>query len=98
VIVSILLFFGGLTKGRIGCDGNTAFARSRGRRANRHRTSIGPERGGYLTCKDGSTSLRDPQYATVLVIEPGDNRIALVTCDLRSFVSTCAGETRAPEM
>jgi hypothetical protein len=31
-------------------------------------------------------------YATVLVIETGENSLALVTCDLRSFVSTRVGE------
>src|ERR1700724_1960276 len=53
---------------------------------------IGHEMGGYSDRKHGSTGLHDPLYATVLVIESGDTTIALVTCDLRSFVSTRVGE------
>jgi neutral/alkaline ceramidase-like enzyme len=53
---------------------------------------IGHEMGGYSARKHGSTGLHDSLYATVLVIETGDNSIALVTCDLRSFVSTRVGE------
>src|ERR1700692_190653 len=53
---------------------------------------IGHEMGGYSARKHGSTGLHDPLYATVLVIESGNNSIALVTCDLRSFVSTRVGE------
>jgi len=53
---------------------------------------IGHEMGGYAARKHGSTGLHDPLYATVLVIESGDNSLALVTCDLRSFVSTRVGE------
>jgi neutral ceramidase len=53
---------------------------------------IGHEMGGYAARKHGSTGLHDPLYATVLVIESGDDSIALVTCDLRSFVSTRVGE------
>jgi neutral ceramidase len=49
---------------------------------------IGHEMGGYSARKHASTGLHDPLYATVLVIESGNNSIALVTCDLRSFVST----------
>ena len=48
--------------------------------------------GGYSAREHGSTGLHDPLYATVLVIEAGGNNIALVTCDLRSFVSTRVGE------
>jgi neutral ceramidase len=53
---------------------------------------IGHEMGGYSARKHGSTGLHDPLFATVLVIENGSNSIALVTCDLRSFVSTRVGE------
>jgi Neutral/alkaline non-lysosomal ceramidase, N-terminal len=53
---------------------------------------IGHQMGGYAARKHGSTGLHDPLYATVLVIEEGDNSVALVTCDLRSFVSTRVGE------
>ncbi len=53
---------------------------------------VGHEMGGYAARKHGSTGLHDPLYATVLVIESGDNSIALVSCDLRSFVSTRVGE------
>lgn len=53
---------------------------------------IGHEMGGYSSRKHGSTGLHDPLYATVLLIESGDDSIALVTCDLRSFVSTRVGE------
>ena len=53
---------------------------------------IGHEMGGYAARQHGSTGLHDPLYATVLVIETVDNSIALVTCDLRSFVSTRVGE------
>ena len=53
---------------------------------------VGHEMGGYTARKHGSTGIHDRLYATVLVIESGDNSIALVTCDLRSFVSTRVGE------
>jgi hypothetical protein len=53
---------------------------------------IGHEMGGYPARKHGSTGLHDPLYATVLVLESVGNSIALVTCDLRSFVSTRVGE------
>ena len=53
---------------------------------------IGHEMGGYAARKHGSTGIHDPLYATVLVIESGENSIALITCDLRSFVSTRVGE------
>jgi hypothetical protein len=48
--------------------------------------------GGYSERKHGATGLHDPLYATVLVIESADNSLALVTCDLRSFVSTRVGD------
>src|SRR5258708_641438 len=48
--------------------------------------------GGYSERKLPATGTHDPLYGTVLVIESGDNSLALVTCDLRSFVSTRVGE------
>jgi neutral ceramidase len=53
---------------------------------------VGHDMGGYSARKHGSTGLHDPLYATVLVIETANNSLALVTCDLRSFVSTRVGE------
>jgi neutral ceramidase len=53
---------------------------------------VGHVMGGYAARKHGSTGIHDPLYATVLVIETSDNSLALVTCDLRSFVSTRVGE------
>ncbi len=49
---------------------------------------IGHPMGGYSERKGNATGTHDPLYATVLVIESGDTSLALVTCDLRSFVST----------
>jgi len=48
--------------------------------------------GGYSDRKGNATGTHDPLYATVLVIESGDQTLALVTCDLRSFVSTRVGD------
>lgn len=48
--------------------------------------------GGYAARTHNSTGLHDPLYATVLVIQSGGTTLALVTCDLRSFVSTRVGE------
>src|ERR1700685_79199 len=53
---------------------------------------VGHPMGGYSERKHGATGTHDPLYATVLVIESGENNLALVTCDLRSFVSTRVGE------
>src|ERR1017187_7732700 len=53
---------------------------------------VGHAMGGYSERKGAATGTHDPLFATVLVIESGDNSIALVTCDLRSFVSTRVGE------
>jgi hypothetical protein len=53
---------------------------------------IGHEMGGYSERKHGATGVHDPLYATVLLIESGKTSIALVTCDLRSFVSTRVGD------
>jgi neutral ceramidase len=48
--------------------------------------------GGYSDRKQGATGTHDPLYATVLVVESGGEQLALVTCDLRSFVSTRVGD------
>ena len=53
---------------------------------------VGHQMGGYADRKQGATGTHDPLYATVLVIESGDSSLAIVTCDLRSFVSTRVGE------
>src|ERR1700731_4135021 len=53
---------------------------------------VGHAMGGYSERKQGATGTHDPLFATVLVIESGDNSLALVTCDLRSFVSTRVGD------
>jgi neutral ceramidase len=53
---------------------------------------IGHAMGGYAARKGSATGIHDPLYATVLVMESGDRSLALVTCDLRSFVSTRVGE------
>ena len=47
--------------------------------------------GGYGNRTAGATGTHDPLYATVLLLESGETRLALVTCDLRSFVSTRVG-------
>jgi neutral ceramidase len=56
---------------------------------------VGHEMGGYAARTHGSTGTHDPLYATVLLIESGNNSIALITCDLRSFVSTRVGQLAA---
>lgn len=48
--------------------------------------------GGYAARKGAATGTHDPLLATVLVIESGGTKLALVTADLRSFVSTRVGE------
>ena len=53
---------------------------------------VGHVMGGYSDRKQNATGTHDPLHATVLVIESGDTSLALVTCDLRSFVSTRVGE------
>jgi len=53
---------------------------------------VGHPMGGYSDRKQNATGTHDPLYATVLVLESGDESLALVTCDLRSFVSTRVGE------
>src|ERR1700680_2476455 len=49
---------------------------------------IGHEMGGYSARTHGATGTHDPLFATVLIIADAKNSLALVTCDLRSFVST----------
>ncbi len=53
---------------------------------------VGHAMGGYSDRKGNATGTHDPLYATVLVLESNGNSIALVTADLRSFVSTRVGE------
>src|ERR1051326_485170 len=53
---------------------------------------VGHPMGGYSDRKQNATGTHDPLYATVLVLESGNESLALVTCDLRSFVSTRVGE------
>lgn len=53
---------------------------------------VGHAMGGYSDRKGNATGTHDPLYATVLVIESAGNSLALVTCDLRSFISTRVGE------
>src|SRR5690349_20106640 len=53
---------------------------------------VGHVMGGYSDRKQNAAGTHDPLYATVLVVESGDDSLALVTCDLRSFVSTRVGE------
>jgi neutral ceramidase len=48
--------------------------------------------GGYSARKGNATGTHDPLYATVLVLESGGTKLALVTADLRSFVSTRVGD------
>src|SRR5579864_8144222 len=53
---------------------------------------VGHVMGGYSERKGNATGTHDPLFATVIVIESGGNSLALVTCDLRSFVSTRVGD------
>ncbi|MBZ5602770.1 MAG: neutral/alkaline non-lysosomal ceramidase N-terminal domain-containing protein [Acidobacteriia bacterium] len=53
---------------------------------------VGHEMGGYSARKGNATGTHDPLYATVLILESGGNSVALVTADLRSFVSTRVGD------
>jgi neutral ceramidase len=43
--------------------------------------------GGYAARQGPSTGVHDPLYATVLLLRSGDQSVALVSCDLRSFPS-----------
>src|SRR5580658_10668435 len=58
---------------------------------------VGHAMGGYSDRKGNATGTHDPLFATVLVLESRSDAgvvetLALVTCDLRSFVSTRVGE------
>src|SRR5579864_5488565 len=53
---------------------------------------VGHPMGGYSERKGNATGTHDPLYATVLVLESGSSSVALVTADLRSFVSTRVGD------
>ena len=53
---------------------------------------VGHAMGGYTARKGNAAGTHDPLYATVLVLESGGTRLALVTADLRSFVSTRVGQ------
>jgi len=51
---------------------------------------------GYGSRKDGATRILDPLYARVLVLEAGDQRVALVVCDLgRPFAPAWIEHLRA---
>lgn len=53
---------------------------------------LGHVMGGYSARKGNAAGTHDPLYATVLVLEENGASLALVTADLRSFVSTRVGE------
>jgi neutral ceramidase len=53
---------------------------------------IGHAMGGYSDRKGNAAGTHDPLYATALVLESGGESIAIVACDLRSFVSTRVGD------
>jgi neutral ceramidase len=58
---------------------------------------VGHAMGGYSDRKGNATGTHDPLFATVLVLESRSDSgvietLALVTCDLRSFVSTRVGD------
>jgi neutral ceramidase len=53
---------------------------------------VGHEMGGYSARKGNATGTHDPLFATVIVLESGNQSLALVTADLRSFVSTRVGD------
>lgn len=53
---------------------------------------VGHEMGGYSARKGTATGTHDPLFATVIVLESGTQTLAIVTADLRSFVSTRVGE------
>ncbi len=53
---------------------------------------VGHAMGGYSDRKGNATGTHDPLYATVLVIQSGPASVAMVTADLRSFVSTRVGD------
>ena len=53
---------------------------------------VGHAMGGYSARKGNATGTHDPLSATVLVVESGGSKLAIVAADLRSFVSTRVGE------
>jgi neutral ceramidase len=68
-------------------------------RAGLARVEITPPKGhamaGYLERTHTATGVHDPLYATVLLLDSGTASLALVACDLESFVSTrVAAEAR----
>ena len=70
-----------------------------GLRAGVARVDITPPKGhpmaGYSERTHGATGVRDPLYATVLLLESGSTTAALIACDLASFTSTrIAAEAR----
>jgi neutral ceramidase len=71
-------------------------ASAAGLRAGVARVDITPPKGhamgGYTERTRGASGTHDPLYATVLLLDSGVTSLALVTCDLRSFVSTRVGE------
>ena len=48
---------------------------------------LGHPMGGYGNRKGGVASVHDPLRARVLVLKSGEESVAIVTCDLRSFVA-----------
>ena len=50
---------------------------------------------GYFARKGGSTSERDPLYATALVLDDGQDRVALLSCDLLWVHPSLVDEVRA---
>jgi neutral ceramidase len=48
---------------------------------------VGYPMGGYAARQGPSTGVHDPLYATALTLEAGGVRIAILSCDLRSFPS-----------
>ena len=53
---------------------------------------VGHVMGGYSARKGNATGTHDPLYATAIVLESGNESMAIITCDLRSFVSTRVGD------
>ena len=66
-----------------------------GLRAGVARVEITPPRGhamaGYAERTRGASGVHDPLYATALLLESGTSSVALVSCDLISFVSARVG-------
>lgn len=68
-------------------------------RAGVGRASITPAIGAWLVGfagrADGAQSIRDELYATALVLEDGDTRIAILSCDMISIHPRLIAQTRA---